>query len=262
VCLLLLTGNFWLPKITEIVVGKMSGFEVAVEKSDGSLFRGRIDIEDFKIKNPRPIFKNENFLKFNRLTADIDMGSLVTNEIVVEELAIDIDAISIVKNANGTSNYLLFGKNLLSHFPKDKSSEKKVSSMEKSPKSKQKNSTNKKKKSLCLRKFVLSIGTVRIIDEASNSRQEFKANYSREFTNIRDFSSLKIALIADLGRYGLSMLVDPIISTVTGLPNASIDEIIKIKDFPSETVNKVGSAAGSIGDTIGKGVKKLFKRGQ
>jgi hypothetical protein len=237
-----------------VALGKISGFGVSIEKSNGSAFRGCANISNFRIDNPKDLFENADFLTGNQLIADIDMSSLLKDTIVVEKLVIDIGDIAIVTSASGTKNFLLFSENLLQKFPSGKSS------VEKNHKSRRKSSANRQAKPFLIQKFVLSIGTITTIDESSNSTQKLNVNYSREFTNVSNFSSLETALIADFGKYGLAIIIEPIISSITGLPKGSLDGVIKVKDFSMEAVNKVSNVAGNVGGTIGKEVKKLFKK--
>ncbi|MDR1413822.1 MAG: hypothetical protein LBI56_02705 [Puniceicoccales bacterium] len=259
-CLFLLAGNLWIPKVVKATLGKVSGFNVAIEKSNGAIFRGRVDISKFRIENPKPLFVEPNFLTVNRFVADVSMRSLLSSNIVVDDLVIDVGDITLVKNADGTNNYMLFGNNLLEKFSGEKSSKKKTSAAEKKSKEKGKSDSEKNEKSFLIRKFVLSVGTINIVDESSNSTRTFAANYSREFTSISDISAIRGALIADFGKYGLTILIDPIISAITDLPKTSIDGMIKVKDISVETVSKIGDAASNVGSSIGQGVQKLLKK--
>ncbi|MDR1433018.1 MAG: hypothetical protein LBI61_01590 [Puniceicoccales bacterium] len=255
--LVLLSGNFWLPKATEVVFGHLSGFRTVIGRSEGSLFRGRVDFKNFKIKNPKGTFKSENFAVFNRVVADFNMWNLLGKEIVIEEMVIDIADVTAVKNIDRVDNYVLFGENLKlkaqNLAPATNGAAKPVAANQDAS---LKNGT--KKRSLLVKSLTISLGTVHTVDEMTGMAKEYKISYSKEFTNVTNFSKLGRQLATDLGKFGLGFVADSIISSVITLPESAVGGVIKLKDVSVGAVNGLGNAAGNVGSSVGSGVKAIF----
>jgi uncharacterized protein involved in outer membrane biogenesis len=200
-CIVLATGNLWVPRAVEMVLQRASGFPVAIGSSKGSLFKGRVDFRDCAVKNPSPPFKDEKFIAFNRLTGDVALTSLWRKTVVIEELTVDIDTVATVKNADGTDNYVLFGRKIHSLFAED-------------PDESDGGGTSNPGKArdgrgVLVKKLTLAIGTLRIVDEGRGTARDYAIGYRREFTNVDDLSKLRKQLIGDLAKHGISILADP-----------------------------------------------------
>jgi hypothetical protein len=241
VLLFFLTGNLWIPKVVEFSVGRIIGMKTVVGKSKGSLFTGRLDLVNCKVKNPTPDFNTENFATINRIVVDVDTTTLAKNTVVIDELAVDIDCLSFVKNSEKTSNYALFAEKLRAN---EAGALVGIGV------------TGASGKSFIIKKLTLALGSVHVIDEGKKTIREYKTNYRSEFLNVNDFSKVRTRLVNDLGKFGLSVFLDSIVSTISELPGAAVDGVIKIKDVSSNVVD----GAGEIFEKIGSGVKNLFEK--
>jgi uncharacterized protein involved in outer membrane biogenesis len=231
-----------------MVVTKLLGFPTTIGSSCGALFKGCVDFRDLKIKNPSEVFQDENFVSLNRLSVDVSIPSLNKDAIVFEQFCADISDITIISNTNGINGSLFVKtlQNLASaQLPKPTSSSKKT-----------------EEKSFIIEKFTIGLGTVRFVDESKKTTKEYKINYFREFKNVRDFSELGRQLISDLQKYGLTMILDTVVSSIINLPGVAIEGILnvvdKAKDVPLKAVEKVGDTIGQAGSGVVTGIKKIL----
>ncbi|MDR1528276.1 MAG: AsmA family protein [Puniceicoccales bacterium] len=250
ICLVFLAGNFWIPTVLEGVLTNMSGFKTSVGKSRGSIFRGRFDLKDLKMQNPDSLFQSKDFVSINNIVTDVNVWSLWKDTIVVEEIVLDIDDLTMVTSGEGESNYTILVKNFKQgNQTAKKEASKKVDTGKHSP-----------KKSVLIKSLTLSISTVHVIDEHKNSSREYKIDYRKEFHNVSDFAKIERQLISDLGKFGISIVIDSIISSIPMVPAAATDGIIKIKDISLDTAGKTKDLAGKIGTNLSDGIKHLIKK--
>ncbi|MDR1890921.1 MAG: AsmA family protein [Puniceicoccales bacterium] len=246
--LILLAGNFWIPTAIEFALTKTSGFKTSIGKSSGSIFRGRLDLKDFIIKNPDS-FHSKDFVSINNIVTDVDMTTLFKDTIVIENIILDVTDLTVVTNANGENNYTLFSKNFT---PEPQTSEKEASKTIDTKK-------HSPKRSVLIKNLTLSISTIHTIDERKNSSREYEINYRREFHDVTDFTKLGMQLIGDLGKFG-NIIIDSVISSIPIIPNVATDGIIKVKDISLDAVSKTKDLAVKVGDDIGNKMKQLFKK--
>jgi uncharacterized protein involved in outer membrane biogenesis len=240
------SGNCWLPWIVKGQVKSRTGFNADIGSSRGSLFKGYIDFRDFSISNPKDAFTARDFLSLNELAADIKLRSLPTNTIVLERIVIDIDNITLVKNANGAYNCQLFVKNISKENQGNNTA--KINDNKADDKS---TADEKVSKKVPLGKVLFAIKSAKIIDESvEGSVKEFSLNYRREFSNIDDISDVIKPLISDLSKYGLSVLIQSTFDSILRLPviEQATGGLINAKDVSKDVI-----------EDIGGGFKGLFK---
>jgi hypothetical protein len=88
-----------------------TGFVADIGSSQGSLFKGYLDFHDFSISNPNNVFTTPKFISGNEFPIDIRLGFLLTSTIILEKIIVNIDNITLAKNADGMYNCQLFMKN-------------------------------------------------------------------------------------------------------------------------------------------------------
>jgi uncharacterized protein involved in outer membrane biogenesis len=250
ICLIFSTGNFWIPTALESILTNMSGFKTSVGKSNGSIFRGRLDLEDLKMKNPDSSFHSKDFISINNIVTDVNVSSLWKDTIVVEEVVLDIGDLTMVTNGEGENNYTILVKNF---GQGEQRTSKKASNTSDTGK-------HSPKKSILIKNLTLSISTVHVIDEHKNLSREYKIDYRKEFHNVTDFAKIGKQLVGDLGKFGISIMIDSIISSIPMVPAVATDGIIKIKDVSLDTATKTKDFAGKIGTNISDGIKHLIKK--
>lgn len=252
VCIAMASSNWWIPQTTSHILTKLSGFKTILSGSHGNLFKGRVDCRDINIYNPATTFKYDNFIRANSIVVDVDMTSLLKDTIVIEELTIDIDRISVVKDKDGTPNYTLFSQNISQHIQSSKETDTTTNPT----------SGTSNKKAIFIKKLTIALGKVDNINEKKGTSKTYNINYRREFTDISNFSKLGMQLVGDLRKYGLSIIIDSVISSVSDLGGAAIDGINSITNKTLDTAGtatkSIGSGLKNTGDNISSAIKKLF----
>ncbi len=238
--IILACGNLWLPRVASWQIRSLTGFDTTIQSSRGSLFRGYVDFRDMSIKNPAKQFNESTFISFNDLGVDIDMTSIFKDTIVFESIVLDIDSITVVKNAEGDHNYSVFIEKISeSKNSKDSGNEKRKTATVAKTSEKKK----KPEKNFTIDKLVLSIRSVKTIDESTGTVKEYPIKYRREFSNVSAPSSLVAPLVADLSVYGLGALIQSTIKSIGELPGVEQikDGLTKVKDVSTDTVKNIGS---------------------
>lgn len=90
------------------------GVPVTVGDFSLSLLTGKATIKDFKIANP-PGFHEPEAFRFHEITLDLDMSTLLSDEIVVETLLVDSLSLNYELRLDGSSNLGQLQKNV-EHF--------------------------------------------------------------------------------------------------------------------------------------------------
>jgi hypothetical protein len=243
----LASGNIWLPYVVRWQVHSKTGFRAHIDSSCGSLFRGHLDFRDFDILNPKNKFNNNAFVSFNELTADVNLRSLLTGTVVLDKIVIDIDNITLIKNADGVYNCQHFVKNISRPTPA------KTAPVKNKSNSRGKNvPAGGNAKKMCLKKVAFTLKSVKIIDESgAEPAKEYSLNYRRKFTNIEDANAIIKPLMADLSKYGVSLFVQSVFDSVLHMPGVDqvTDGVMTIKDISKGTIRDIET-----------GIKHLFKK--
>jgi uncharacterized protein involved in outer membrane biogenesis len=233
---ILASGNFWLPRVARWQIKSRSGFEANVGSSRGTLFRGRIDFRDFDVSNPKDSFKTNEFFLFNELVTDVNLKSLLTDTVVVDEIVVDIGSVTLVKNVDGIYNCQLFLQNM---FGSGQSSGNEAND---APSGK---GASRKKfcKKLRISRIVFAVKSVTIIDESTGSTKEYLLNYRREFSNVEDINVIVKPLMTDLGKYGLGIFIQSTFDMVLHLPGVEqvTGGLIKVKDASQGLMEGIGA---------------------
>jgi hypothetical protein len=240
-------GNLWLPWAVKWQIKSKTGFTADIESSQGSLFKGYVDLRDLRISNPRDKFETNKFVYFNEFATDIKLGSLFTDTIVIEKIIVDVDNITLVKNAGGIYNCQLFTKSTVAPDPSN--DEAKINGSENKSK---KIAKEKVPKKVRLDKVLFTIKSVKIIDESVNCpANEIIINYRREFSNVDDPNKVIKTLLSDLSKYGLSLFIQTTFDSVLHLPGIEqiTSGLIKTKDISKDIVSGIGNR-----------LKDLFKK--
>jgi uncharacterized protein involved in outer membrane biogenesis len=228
----------------------VSGFKTSVGKSNGSIFRGRFDLKDLKMQNPDSLFHSKDFISINNIVTDVNVSSLWKGTIVVEEIILDIGDLTVVTNGEGENNYTVLVKNFEQGGRTTKKEASKTADTDK----------HSSKKSVLIKNLTLSISTIHVVDECKNLSREYKIDYHKEFHDVTDFAKIEKQLIGDLGKFGISVMIDSIISSIPVVPSIATDGIIKMKDISLDAATKTKDLAGKIGTNISNGIKHLIKK--
>jgi hypothetical protein len=185
ICPILSVGNFWIPTALESILTNMSGFKTSVGKSNGSIFRRRFDLNDFKMQNPDSLFHSKDFISINNIVTDVNVSSLWKDMIVVEEIILDVGDLTVVTNGEGENNYTV----LVNNFEQGGRTTKREASETASKVA----DTDKhsSKKSVLIKNLTLSISTIHVIDKCKNLSREYEIDYRKEFHDVTDFAKIE-----------------------------------------------------------------------
>jgi uncharacterized protein involved in outer membrane biogenesis len=256
ICLILPVENCWIPTAPESILTNMSGFKTSVGKSNGSIFRRRFDLKDFKMQHPDSLFHSKDFLSINNIVTDVNVSSLWKDTIVVEEIILDIGDLTVVTNGERENNYTVLVK---SFEQGGRTTKREASETASKATDTDKHSS---KQSVLIKNLTLSISTIHVVDKCKNLSREYKTDYRKEFHDVTDFTQIEKQLIGDLGKFGISVMIDSIISSIPMVPSIATDRIIKMKDISLDAATKTKDIAGKIGTNISNGINHLTKKRQ
>lgn len=121
-------------KAVSTAVPPITGTPASVENVDISLMKGHIGIEGLKVGNPKG-FAEENIFELGSIMVDFDLKSVLTDKIIIKQIAIKntkVDAeinksgdINLTQLQNNVNNYLGTGTNTAK--PETKTEEKTAS---------------------------------------------------------------------------------------------------------------------------------------
>jgi len=242
------------------------GAPVTLETVDISIFSGRGTIKGLVVKNPEG-FKTEFAIKLDEATMDIDVGSLLSDTIIVEQILVDGPQVTY-EGTMETSNMKAIMANV----------EKATQSTEEEAESVTKDTPDGEKKSIDIRKIAEKI-------PSSKKSSDDKTQDVTDAEGAEEAGAGKKLIIADFtiknGNVNVSSVLLGGKVIPVPMPNIHLVDIGKdsdgasisdvFKEVMGEINNSVGSAATSIlkpldaisdgakelGDSLGKGAKEL-----
>ncbi|MCK6481309.1 MAG: hypothetical protein L6R43_14560 [Planctomycetes bacterium] len=99
----LLSRNFLLRRGMEAVVTRVTGFPLSVESFSLGLLDARVDIGGMRLSNTAG-FEDPRCLHLPRVSAEMELGSLRTEEVRFREIVLDIREVVVVRNAAGETS--------------------------------------------------------------------------------------------------------------------------------------------------------------
>ena len=94
----------------------ITGVDITIEEFDTSIFKGSANIKGLRVGNPAG-FEKPNMLELEEFNADIDVASLFTKEIVIEDLRIAGLNVTAEFNRQSKFNVTTLTGNLKRRFP-------------------------------------------------------------------------------------------------------------------------------------------------
>lgn len=102
----------FLPMLVVRSLHNRTGFDVSVQDLSVNPFTARISVRGLVIGNPSTYPIND-FIHIGEFTADAQLGSLLSDRLIVEEAVVDIRELALVRNSKGERNALAFWKALV-----------------------------------------------------------------------------------------------------------------------------------------------------
>lgn len=93
----------FLPRVVERELRQATGFDIHVAVLRADPFTGRVVVRGFSAQNP-PSFPTPEFVELKELTADVNLFSFFTDQIVINQLDIDTTKIALIRQHDGKSN--------------------------------------------------------------------------------------------------------------------------------------------------------------
>lgn len=268
----LLTGlSMWLgpklaPKLISDYIESQTSFPTKIESLSIQYLKGSANINHITIDNPSQ-FTNKNFVDIQSINTTINYPSLLTKNIIIEELSIDLAKIALIMAQNQEINALDFAHNFKQHQkPKDSPSKK----SETSAKSSIIEQPLPNKQTFLIKKLTIKIEHFEIsgFPGTVDKPKSFEINYSKEFKDVNNLETVLKQVADDLKAYGINALMQSLLekplSTILDTVNQTT--LDKLKDtlgtsLPSDANQVLDGVLGSGSNatkSIEKGLNKLF----
>ncbi|MDR1435073.1 MAG: hypothetical protein LBI77_01555 [Puniceicoccales bacterium] len=268
-----LSFNRWFPSVARHYVFKKSGFNLHIDQSQCSLWRGLIDLNGIEIKNPAKKFSQNDCLNINRLMIKMNLLSLLNPEVVVDEVTIDMDRIVCDQNNSGDIGILKLCKALTASEDETlKSREKKLeplrksnqknghtkylsnvtSNGEESDKKLLKLASVKEGSQFMVKKMNLRIGRFELYNiTGKDEHKTINVDVNWNFTDVRSKNEVINRVMSGLKGYGISVIVEKFLNSIFDLPGVKIfkHSVRKVSNFCQEIFKKITS---SIVDSMAK----------
>lgn len=102
-------------KAVSTAVPPITGTPASVENVDISLFKGHIGIEGLKVGNPKG-FAEENIFELGSIMVDFDLKSVLTDKIIIKQIAIKNTKVDAEINKSGDINLTQLQNNVNSYL--------------------------------------------------------------------------------------------------------------------------------------------------
>jgi hypothetical protein len=261
-----LSLNTWFPAVARHYVFKKSGFNLHIDQSKCSLWRGLIDLNGIEIKNPAKKFSQDDCLNINRLMIKMNLLSLLNPAVVVDEITIDMDRIVCDQNDSGDIGILKLCKALTASGDENlKSREKKLEPLRKSN---QKNGhtkhlTNvapngeesdqkllklasvKEGSQFMVKKMNLRIGRFELYNiTGKGEHRTINVDVTWNFTGVRSRNEVINRVMSGLKGHGISVIVKKFLNSIFDLPGVNIfkHSVKKVSNFCQEILKKITSS--------------------
>ncbi|MGA2052554.1 MAG: hypothetical protein ABSH19_04505 [Opitutales bacterium] len=238
--------HFAVPGAAALIKEK-TGFEMTYASQDVNLFAGSIDLQGLTITNSNQ-FPTPGFVDLNQFTSAVELGSLVSDKVVVDTVVVDLKDVTIVKTSDGVYNAKVFADALKAMVPASQSA-----AAQQQPGA----SGSSKVPPFLIKSLTIKIGTVQYCDYSSGSGtpKVYNINYSRTFTDVTNLNALALALGKDFAGMGMEFMANMIVSSLTNL-NTYVD-------LANGVLNGAGQVGGQIlnvGQGAAKGAGSLINK--
>ncbi|MDR0728240.1 MAG: AsmA family protein [Puniceicoccales bacterium] len=237
----LIFPNTWLPFLLERHIENKTGFSFHIDTSRCNLFKGHLEFENILMKNPSARYPVDHALSIEMLEIDIRPSQLWksfwhNDELLISNLYLDIDDLSIVRNAQGTINFVEYF-DALSREKDRKSPPDPSASANNGPDNPQdqgnsfsyvsiaepKGQDKKEKARWRIEQLTLHLDVLRWKDfkPAKVQEQEFHIFYRHQWIQVTSLDTITSTLLTDFKPYGISLFMQSIFDSLLGLPGIS-----------------------------------------
>ena len=244
--LLVLSWIVFLPVLVRRTIESRTGFGVEITRLSVNPFTARIAIDGLVISNPPAEFAEPKFVKLRSIRADAELFSLFSDRLVVEEAVVDIEQITLVKNAHYDGNGVVFGKRLLGESsPAPAPTGKPVAEL---PSAKP-----AVKKEFLIRSLQLRLDKIILVDASGSkpSSKEINIGFSQTYDNVTTTTEIATPIVTKLFENGAS------IGNYAGdLGKNALEAAKKTGEYLKDAGKKAGESLKSIFQSISDKAKK------
>lgn len=246
---------YFAPKILDDYVSRKTGFEMVTKNFDMSLFKGTVRLADITIYNPTE-YNERIFLKSKEFFIDTQLLSLLPwNTLHLDEVILDIDNLTWVRNERDNVNLVEFIKK--AHIEQDGSSSSSQSGVA-TPK------TSSQRK-IFIKRLIVRLGTITVVGfpDRTSPPQTFSVNYNREFNDVQDLSAISRKIGADMAHLGVKVLVNGILQSeamqnlIRNLGEKVAGKVLDAFDVASQ---KTEAKLNKVGEKLNKNLQNLFNK--
>lgn len=177
---------FFLPQIVSTALHKRTQFDVTVSELSANPFTSRLQIRGLVLRNPSS-FPISDFVHVREFRAEVSIPSLFSDRIVIEDAAINIEKLALVKNAEGQRNIQLFQERLLGGDNSTTSAEKPANEPDKG-----------QSKQFLIRHLELRFDQLVIADAGNSAPRVLNLNISHTYENVDSPTALAAPIAAQL----------------------------------------------------------------
>jgi hypothetical protein len=241
----LFSFNWWFPTAAEWYMEHKSGFKLRIGESNCAIYRGLIDFNGVEIQNPEGKFSQEGCLKLDHLMAKANLLTIMSPEIVVDEVILSVERVICEKNSSGEMNLLTFqnafsvpGKDDAGSAPKHRHGTRKRnrSEGEKAVAVADGASNNRPLKfftrsggRFVIRKITIHVGSFELHNvTASGERKVIDVNQTWTLTDVRSRKEVVNFVTTRLQNYGVGVVIQNVFGAISNLPGIkSVKSAIK-----------------------------------
>lgn len=250
------TFNFWFPSVSNWYLKSKTGFEVNIDKSECSLFKGILDFKGIHLLNPDQSFELPKFVNVDSAYVNLNLMSLLKREVVIDKISIKIDDVTIIQNQADQINAIEFKnavQNLIAANISRQPSQQQTHNFQ--TKYNTYKSTNKpaneQSKSLQIKTLDVALNQVELINILPGNEDKIvNVQYEKTFTNVSDINDIVNTLVKDMKKFGLSYIFNLAtgycadlkpIKEITETYNNTSDKISKFSNQVNHVINSISS---------------------
>lgn len=177
-----------LPFVVARVVHDRTGFDVTIQDLSVNPFTARVSLRGLVLGNPSS-YPISDFVQLRELTADLQLASVFTDRLVVEEAVFDLGKFGLVKNSRGERNATAFVSALLGESPAG-TNEEGSGSAETPPET-------KTRREFLIRRMQLRLDQIVVLDGVGDAAQLKTVNlqFSQDYENVTKVSQITAPIL-------------------------------------------------------------------
>lgn len=219
------------PKVSQKIIdtwieGK-TGFTTSINTVDLKFFSGYLQIDNVVLNNP-PYYQNKNFIHVNQFSTKVAFKPLFKKQLVFDQMLIDINRLTLVRNPQGNINALEFLNNFKKNLHLDPTTPSSATDLVQP--------SNSSKKYL-IKKLTVQLHSIDIIGFPNeNDVLNFSPDFNQEYTDVTDIEEVIKSITRDIQKQQLALFAQEIFNTpnLQAIDDKSQKKIQKVveKIFP------------------------------